>query len=42
VTDVLCFAKRAADADTDSELHDSHLENNPGTSDCVLSYLHDA
>jgi sulfur transfer complex TusBCD TusB component (DsrH family) len=37
----LCFAKRAADADTDSEHQDSHPENNPGTSDCVLSCLHE-
>jgi sulfur transfer complex TusBCD TusB component (DsrH family) len=41
VADVLCFAKRAADVDTDSELYCSYPENNPGTSDCVLSYLHE-
>jgi hypothetical protein len=39
--DVSCVAKRAADVDIYSELHDSHPENNLGTSDCVLSYVHE-
>ncbi|CAM0911402.1 unnamed protein product [Alopecurus aequalis] len=39
--DVSCVAKRAANADTDSELPDSHPENNPCTSDCVMSYVHE-
>ncbi|KAF7101799.1 hypothetical protein CFC21_103032 [Triticum aestivum] len=39
-TDVLCVDKKAADADNDSDLPDSHPEDNLRTSDCVMSYAH--
>ncbi|KAL5231764.1 hypothetical protein ABZP36_030540 [Zizania latifolia] len=40
-TDVLTISKRAADADNDLDLPDSHMNSDPGSSDCDMDLAHE-